>query len=110
MLIENQDTNRYSFRAIIDLFKIISREDRLRILFALGSGSHSVSDLIMLVHGDLSNNHSSQTSTALAPMRRLGLISSEHRGRHSYYVLTDLGREVFEFVSSIDVREIMTRQ
>jgi DNA-binding HxlR family transcriptional regulator len=92
---------KYSLSNVVDILSMIARADRLYILFSLRSGRHSVSDLTRIVHGDSDGNHPSQTSAALAPLRRLCLVNHIRDGKHVFYELTDLGRQVIDCVCSI---------
>jgi DNA-binding transcriptional ArsR family regulator len=89
------------FLLISDILKTMSRTDRLRLLLALESGRQAVSELTCMIHGNISQTHRSQTSAALAPMRRLEVVNAVREGQIVFYELTDLGQRVAGFVKKI---------
>lgn len=66
------------------LFKLLSDANRLRILFAIGKGKKSVSEII-------EDTSLSQTlvSFHLRPLRESGLLTTERRGPFVYYSVSD---------------------
>jgi DNA-binding transcriptional ArsR family regulator len=99
------DIKTSSYQKTVDILRMLGRSDRLKIMIALHDGRRTVTDLILILHEGLSPNHSSQTSAALAPMRRLGLITSEHQDKRSYYRLTKQGRKIMDLIHLMMISE-----
>lgn len=66
------------------LFKLLSDPNRIRILFAIGKGKKSVSEI-------MSETSLSQTlvSFHLRPLRESGIVSSQRQGPFIYYSVSE---------------------
>jgi DNA-binding transcriptional ArsR family regulator len=68
------------FTSAVDLLKAVAVEARLRILWALLHGEHSVNDL-----ADHVGSNASAVSQHLRQLRDLGLVSTRRQGNFVYY-------------------------
>lgn len=78
------------------LLKVISEENRLKLLCLLDKQDHCVCD--MLAHFDMSQ---SLVSHHLADLREAELVRDTKNGRRVAYSLTPLGRSVVTHVLSL---------
>jgi DNA-binding transcriptional ArsR family regulator len=79
-----------------ELLRVISEENRLKILCLLEKQEHCVCD--MLEHFDMSQ---SLVSHHLADLREVGLVTYTKTGRRVSYSLTHLGQSVVTRVLSL---------
>jgi DNA-binding transcriptional ArsR family regulator len=68
------------FASAVDLLKAVAVEARLRILWALLHGEHSVNDL-----ADHVGVSASAVSQHLRQLRDLGLVTTRRNGNHIFY-------------------------
>lgn len=68
------------------LFKLLNDPNRLRIIFAIGKESKSVSELI-----EMTGLSQTLVSFHLRPLRESGILSTERKGAFIYYSLTEPG-------------------
>lgn len=74
-------------------FSIMAHPLRLRIILQLSEGSRYVGQLC----NDL-NIERKKLSACLGQLRHGGLVMIEHKGKRSYYALTDVGDKIARFV------------
>jgi DNA-binding transcriptional ArsR family regulator len=77
--IEDQLPDQW-FSSAVDLLKAVAVETRLRILWALLHGEHSVNELAEHVGAN-----ASAVSQNLRQLRRLGLVTTRRQGNFIYY-------------------------
>jgi DNA-binding transcriptional ArsR family regulator len=68
------------------LFKLLGDPNRLRIIFAVGEGERSVSEII-----EETSLPQTLVSFHLRPLRESGILSAERKGPFIYYRLGDPG-------------------
>ncbi len=72
------------FGSAVELLKVVAVETRLRILWALLHGEHSVNDL-----AEHTAANASAVSQHLRQLRRLGLVTTRRQGNFIYYSCDD---------------------
>jgi DNA-binding transcriptional ArsR family regulator len=77
--IEDQPPDQW-FSSAVDLLKAVAVEARLRILWALLHGEHSVNELAEHVGAN-----ASAVSQNLRQLRKLGLVTTRRQGNFIYY-------------------------
>ncbi len=86
--------------AQLELLRLISDENRLRILCVLQNGEHCVSELVG--HAGVSQ---SLVSHHLADLRQEWIVLRERRGRRMYYSLTEKGSAVMLLLTRLSKKE-----
>ena len=76
------------------ILKVVSEENRLKILWILKNGRHCVCEIIS--HLKLAQ---SLVSHHLADLKKTNLIIDKKEGRKVYYSLTDLGKKLVDLLS-----------
>ena len=88
---EERDVSKLS-----SLLKLVSEENRLKLLCILRQGKHCVCELIE--HGNMSQ---SLISHHLKDLKNAGFVSDEKKGQWVYYSLTALGRKTTDLLFQI---------
>jgi ArsR family transcriptional regulator len=86
--------------SLASLLKIISEENRLRILCIIRQGKHCVCEI--MEHVDLSQ---SLISHHLKDLKDAGIVTDEKQGLRVYYSLTDKGKYITNLIFSIPKKE-----
>jgi len=83
------------------LLKIVSEENRLKILCILRQGKHCVCEII-----DHINLSQSLISHHLHDLKEAGVLKDEKRGLRVYYSLTDKGKHITNLLFKIPQKEV----
>lgn len=81
---------------VANTLKLLSVDNRLKILCVLNQGEHCVSDLIK--HFEMSQ---SLISHHLADLKEHYLVTDMQKGKNVYYTLTSKGKNLFTLLSKI---------
>ena len=93
----NPDKNEFKrIVSLSSLLKIVSEENRLKLLCILKRSEHCVCELVE--HLDMSQ---SLISHHLADLKNSGLVNDEKKGLRVYYRLTKLGSKVMSLLKEI---------
>ena len=84
-------------RRVADLLKQVSDPTRLQVLMLLSEKERNVSELCT----DLGTQSQPAVSHHLALLRHGRLIEPRRAGKHTFYGLTDAGRELARVVSAV---------
>lgn len=91
--------NMGSYKRIVSLsslLKIVSEENRLKLLCILKNEEHCICEI--MEHVDMSQ---SLISHHLADLKNTGLVVDEKRGQRVYYQLTKLGKKIMSLLEEI---------
>ncbi len=88
--------------SLSSLLKVVSEENRLKLLCILRRGEHCVCEIMR--HVDLSQ---SLISHHLKDLRDAGVITGEKRGLKVYYSLTDKGKRTTNLLFNITKRDVV---
>jgi DNA-binding transcriptional ArsR family regulator len=84
-------------RRVADLLKQVSDPTRLQVLMLLNEKERNVSELC----ADLGTQSQPAVSHHLALLRHGRLIEPRRAGKHTFYGLTDAGRELAQVVNTV---------
>lgn len=81
---------------LAELLKLVSEENRLKLLCLLRQGEHCVCEIIE--HFEMSQ---SLVSHHLADLKKAGLLEDRKNGRQIFYKLTEYGLKITNIIFSI---------
>jgi len=90
--------------ALVELLKLVSEENRLKMLCVLRRGEHCVCEIMENV-----KMSQSLISHHLSELKQAGIVVDDKRGLRVYYSLTDKGKHITNSLFSILKRVAYTK-